>query len=454
MLSKKLYVNILVRVLLIVLLCILLGFFIFGMSSPRLSVICSLAIIIVTVNLITFLNKTNRNIRFFFDSVKNDDSNLSFSIDNKSGNLKELHRSMNSVNEQIQNLKIENRQQEQFFHKILEFLATAIITYDAKGFIHHANSAAKKLLSAETLTHINQIERLDQKLYLIIKGLKPNEKHLTAVNTSTGEINLLLKSTSSGSGSEELTILSIQDIKNELDEKELDAWMKLIRVLMHEIMNSITPITSLSESLQKIYRKDDKQVNPEEVSIHNIETTLRGLEAIREQGKGMMHFVDAFRKLTNIPKPEMKHFSISHLFNRVELLSAPADKSPDTKLIFTILPSDFVILADENLITQVLINLVKNALEANVNNPSCRISISAKISNDRLPEICVADNGPGIREENIENIFVPFFTTKASGSGIGLSISRQIMGMHGGSLTVRSVPGKETIFCMRFRSWQ
>jgi signal transduction histidine kinase len=215
-------------------------------------------------------------------------------------------------------------------------------------------------------------------------------------------------------------------------------------------MNSITPIISLSESLQKIYWKDEQPVTAGEVSSSNIDITLRGLEAIREQGKGLMHFVESFRSLSSIPKPEMKIFSIYQLFRRVEILIESVTKGQGTTIKFNILHPDINIHADENLISQVLINLIKNAIEANEHNPSCRICISAGRSNDDSPVICVTDNGPGIKAENVENIFVPFFTTRVSGSGIGLSVSRQIMGMHGGSLTVRSVPGKETIFCMRF----
>lgn len=452
MLSKKLYVNILIRVLLITSFSVLLGYILFNQQSIRLAIICTVIILALTINLILFLNRTNRNIRFFFDSVKNDDSNLSFSVDNKSGSLKELHQSMNNVNQQIQNLKIENKQQEQFFQKILELLATAIITYDQKGFIHNANSAAKKLLSVDTLTHISQLERLDRKLFATVRTIKPNEKHLIGVNTKQGEITLLLKSTSSGTDNDELTILSIQDIKNELDEKEIDAWMKLIRVLMHEIMNSITPITSLSDSLQKIYRIDTRLKSPEEVTDSNIEVTLRGLEAIREQGNGLMHFVESFRKLSFIPKPEMRSFRISQLFERVEALVVTFRKAENTEILFETQSHNYELYADENLISQVLINLIKNAVEANENNKDCRIRISAGITNDNISEICVSDNGPGIKEENLENIFVPFFTTREKGSGIGLSLSRQIMGMHGGSLTVRSLPGMETIFCMRFRN--
>ncbi len=289
MISKWLSVNIIIRVTLIVILSILLSYFIVKEQSLRFSIICFVTIIILTVSLISYINRTNRNIRFFFDSVRNDDSNLSFPVDNKTTSLRELNQSMNRVNQQIQNLKIENRQQEQYFQRILEHLATGIITYNNKGFILHANSSAKRLLSLDVLTHLQQIERVDKNLFLILKDLKPFERHLVAVNTVQGEVQLSLKSTSFGLDDNELIILSLQDIKHELDEKEVDSWMRLIRVLMHEIMNSITPITSLSESLSNIYRSGDKPVAPEEVTEKTIATTLAGIK--RDKGAGERPYV-------------------------------------------------------------------------------------------------------------------------------------------------------------------
>jgi nitrogen fixation/metabolism regulation signal transduction histidine kinase len=404
----------------------------------------------LTGSLISYLNRTNRNIRFFFDSVRNDDSNLSFPVDNKTASLRELNQSMNRVNQQIQNLKIENRQQEQYFQKILEHLATGIITYNNKGFILHANSSAKRLLSIDVLTHLQQIERIDKKLFRILKDLKPFERHLVAVNTKQGEIQLSLKSTSFGSDDNELIILSLQDIKHELDEKEVDSWMRLIRVLMHEIMNSITPITSLSESLSNIYRSGNKPVVPEEVTEKTIATTLQGLNVIKEQGKGLMSFVESYRKLTRIPKPEMKLIKVSDLFSRVKVLSNSLENSNNAKISFQTGNSDFEILADQNLISQVLINLIKNALESNESNPDCKITVTAACDQASHPEICITDNGPGISKENLKEIFVPFFTTREKGSGIGLSVSKQIMWAHGGTLKVRSIPDKETVFCLSF----
>jgi len=450
MFSKNLYFNIILRVSFIVVLSVLLGYFIVIDQSLRFSIICFLLIFFLTINLVSYLNTTNKKIRFFFDSVRNDDSNLSFPVGTRNAGLSELYQSMNTVNQQIQQLKIENRQQEQYFGILLEHLATGIITYDNQGFILHANSSAKKLLSIDVLTHLKQIERKDQKLYQTINSIKPNERRLIAITTEQGEIQLSLKATSFRTNDKELVILSIQDIKNELDEKEIESWMKLIRVLMHEIMNSITPITSLSESLSNIYSTGGKPVLPDKVNSKTIATTLLGLNVIKEQGKGLMSFVESYRKLTRVPEPEKKLFKVADLMSRVQILYNSLEKSDRIDLSVSLKNPDLEIFADQNLISQVLINLLKNALEANENNRNGKIRIAASVDINNHPEICVIDNGPGISEENLDEIFVPFFTTRQNGSGIGLSISKQIMKAHEGNLKVRSVPGKETLFCLTF----
>jgi nitrogen fixation/metabolism regulation signal transduction histidine kinase len=450
MISKYLYVNIIIRVVLLVVFCSSLGYFLFVDYSIRVAIIFLIAIIVFTLNLISFLNTTNKKIKFFFDSVRNDDSSLSFPVNIKGLAFSELYESMNRVNQQIQRLKIEYRQQEQYFQTLLEHLATGIITYDSKGHIMHANSAAKRLLSTEVLTHLTQIERIDKKLYNTINTIKPFERRLVALNNERGETQLSLKATSFGMKGNDLIILSVQDIKHELDEKELESWMKLIRVLMHEIMNSITPITSLSESLSKIYSVKGVPVSPGDVTSKAIETTLQGLNVIKEQGKGLMLFVESYRKLTRVPEPEKKLFKVNDLLSRVQILYDSLEKNQKVELFVDVSNPDLELFADQNLISQVLINLLKNALEANENNAEPRITIAANTDIDNRPELCVIDNGPGISEEKLDEIFVPFFTTKEKGSGIGLSISKQIMKVHGGNLKVRSVPDKETVFCLSF----
>jgi two-component system, NtrC family, nitrogen regulation sensor histidine kinase NtrY len=450
MISKSLYLNILVRLLFLLSVSVLFGFLIANDVTFRYLILCFLIIVMMTVNLISYLNGTNQKIMLFFDSVRNDDSTLSFATTEKNKTVREIYKSMNKVNHQIQQLKIENRKQEQYFRILIEHIATGIITFDNDGFIIHANAPARRLLSAEVLTHLKQIERKDQKLFDAIKSIRPDERRLIAYSSENGEIQLSLKATSFRTDNKELIILSIQDIKNELDEKELESWMKLIRVLMHEIMNSIAPITSLSESLVRIYTDSGVPVLPEKVSSDTINTTLQGLNVIKEQGKGLMILVESYRKLTRIPEPDKKYFAIEDLMSRLEILYKSMNNSDRAALSVTIKNRGNELFADQNLVSQVLVNLLKNALEANENNPDPKIRIIAGPDINGRPEICVVDNGPGIAPEHMDEIFVPFFTTRQNGSGIGLSISKQIMKMHGGNLKVRSIPGRETAFCLNF----
>jgi len=174
------------------------------------------------------------------------------------------------------------------------------------------------------------------------------------------------------------------------------------------------------------------------------------LNVIREQGKGLMTFVESYRKLTRVPEPDRKLFRVGDLMNRVQVLCKALNEDERIKLSFSVKDPELEIYADQNMISQVMINLVKNALEANEDNSDGNILLIAGLDGNQRPEICVIDNGRGIPEENLDKIFVPFFTTRQNGSGIGLSISNQIMRAHGGNLKVRSVPGKETVFCLSF----
>lgn len=450
MIGRNLYFQILFRVVLIVLLSLAAGWMMASGQSLTLILFCFFFVVILIINLIKYLNSTNRKISYFLESVQNEDSTLSFPTNITDKPIREIYQGLNKVNKQIQQLKIEGRQLEQYFQTLLEHVATGIVTFNANGFVLHANSAAKKMLGLDVLTHINQLERVNRNLFQAIKNIKPFEQKLVSVTTERGIVQLSLKSTSFKAKENELILLSIQDIRNELDEKELDSWMKLIRVLMHEIMNSIAPITSLSESLCKFFTIDGRPALPGEVTEATIETTLRGLNVIREQGNGLMLFVESYRKLTRLPKPDKIIFKMEDLVNRIKVLYSSLENSEKVKLSVTISPPDMELFADENLISQVLINLTKNALQAHEKNPDGKIQITIGVNSEHRPEIRVTDNGPGIPDEILEQIFVPFFTTRENGSGIGLSLSRQIMRLHGGSLQVRSVPGKETVFSMIF----
>jgi two-component system, NtrC family, nitrogen regulation sensor histidine kinase NtrY len=450
MISRNLYFQIVFRVVLIAAFALAAGYNIALKGSIIISSVCLILEIPAVLNLISYLNSTNRKLSYFLESIQNDDSTLLFPAKIINNPIRELYQGMRKVNEQIKQLKIENLQREQYFQTLLENVATGIVTYNTNGVVQHANSTAKKMLSVEVLTHIDQLERINRDLYNTVLKIKPFEQKQVSLGTRRGTIELSLKAASFKTKNDDLILLSIQDIRNELDEKELDSWMKLIRVLMHEIMNTITPITSLSESLHKFLTIEGRPALPKEIDENTLQKTMQGLNVIKEQAKGLMHFVESYRKLTHLPNPDRKTFKVEDLANRIKILYYSLGNSGNVRLTVTVDPPDMNLFADQNLISQVLLNLLKNALEAIDNKPDGEIRLVARYTTDHRAEICIVDNGPGIPVEIMEQIFMPFFTTRATGSGIGLSLSRQIMRLHGGSLRVRSIPNKETVFSMIF----
>jgi two-component system, NtrC family, nitrogen regulation sensor histidine kinase NtrY len=446
MVSQNLNTQIIFRVFLMAVSALMLGWIVFAEHFYVLAAFIMIVFIGQIAELINFLNRTNRKIAYFFDAIRNDDSTLNFPEKTDNRSLSELNTSLNKVNELIKNIKFELREQEQYYKTILEHVSIGIITYNEKGTIFLANSTAKNLLGHEHLTHINQIIRLDKKLFTALKELQPGGRKLVSFSSKNGIIQLSLKSTLFKTAHENFQLVVIQDIKNELEIKELESWIKLIRVLTHEIMNTVAPITSLSQTILGYFKNLDGKM-PDERIIRN---TMKGLEVIDERGNGLISFVETYRKLTRIPPPEKKSVPLGLLLeNTITLINIePIDKK--IEIVWEVNPADLEISADKKQISQVLINLIKNSLEALKNNESGLIQLKGDINKNGRAQVSVTDNGPGIPEDLMDKIFVPFFTTKESGSGIGLSLSRQIMLLHGGSLKVVSKPGVQTVFTLEF----
>jgi len=251
---------------------------------------------------------------------------------------------------------------------------------------------------------------------------------------------------------EEYVLVSFQDIHPELEQKEIESWQKLIRVLTHEIMNSITPISSLTETVDGILESHVTDELSEEDIKDDMENVRQAITTIGNRSKGLLNFVEIYRNLTRIPKPNFRHFYVQDMFDRAFELLAPKFDERDIQTMIKVFPKDLKVLADPDLIDQVLINLLLNAIDAvsneNVSNPKITIVASVNLNNRTTIEI--ADNGQGIKQDILDKIFMPFFTSKKKGSGIGLSLSRQIMQMHKGSISVRSKQGEGAIFTMVF----
>ncbi len=446
MVSRNFYLQIVIRVCLIAANAIFIGWLFFGNSTILVGVLFCLIFLIQIIELISFLNRTNRKIAFFFDAVRNDDSTLYFP--EKTGNkaLNELNVSLNKVNELIKNIKFELQEQEQYFKTILEHISIGIITYNERGTIFLSNSAAKNLLQHEHLNHIDQILRIDKKLFANFRELRPGDNRLVNFNGKKGLVQLSLRSTLFKTATDNLQLVTIQDIKNEMDTKELESWIKLIRVLTHEIMNTVAPITSLSQTILEYF----KNLNGNPPSEKVVGNTIKGLEVINERGTGLIGFVETYRKLTRIPPPEKKPIRVNQLLDHTITLIGIESVLKNISIVAEVEPEDLELSADKKQISQVLINLLKNSLEALKESKKGKIKLVGEVNEYGRVQISVIDNGPGIPDDEMDKIFVPFYTTKESGSGIGLSLSRQIMLLHGGSLKVVTKPGIQTAFILEF----
>lgn len=445
MASKNFYLNIVFRTLFLAATGLALGWLFFDRGLYILTSAFAIIFLILVAELISYLNRTNRKIAFFFDAVRNDDSTLHFPVNTGNKSLDDLNQSLNNLNELIKTIKFDLQEQEQYFKTILEHVSIGVITINQSGNIFLSNSAARNLLNRDQLTHVSQLMQVDKKLFLAIKELYPGDHKLVSFNSSSGTVQLSLKSTSFNTADQNYQLVAIQDIKNEMETKELESWIKLIRVLTHEIMNTIAPITSLSQTISGYF----KNLNGEIPSQKIIANTVKGLEIINERGSGLLSFVENYRQLTRLPQPEKKKIIVSQFLESTVTLLQVDSKNENTQIEWDCTPRELEIVADEKQIAQVLINLVKNAEEALKKKENGKISIKAEINKNGRPQIAVNDNGTGIPGDLLDKIFVPFFSTKENGSGIGLSLSRQIMQKHGGTLKVESLPQK-TCFTILF----
>lgn len=415
--------------------------FILIQKSSWYLVLPALGILWMVVSIIRIFNRIPEKISYFFNAIENEDSTLLFSEKIQHKTTKELNQSLNRVNRLIQDVKLRNREQEQYYSTLLEQVATGIVVINESGSILQANSSAKELLNYQSLTHIEQLKRVDENLHQAFIRLREESAHqFVKVIHQNRVTQLSLLATTFKDHERALRIISIHDISNELDAKEIESWQKLIRVLTHEIMNSISPITSLSETLLKYFIPPEKPVNEKTVA-----NTIKGLEVINERGVGLIRFVESYRKLTKLSNPILKPITLKKLIKHLLLLLENEPNFHRIHFQIEVNPIDISIEADEAQLSQVFINLIKNAMQAVENVAEPQIIISAQHTKNGQTEIKITDNGPGISPEIIEQIFIPFFTTKENGSGIGLSLSRQIIKNHGGSIDVVSSPGN-TVF--------
>ena len=391
-----------------------------------------------------FINTTNRKLTYFFSALENDDYTIRFVENEGMQSERLLNHILNRIKSIIKNTRIEIQQKERYYELILNSISSGVIALDDNGFVLQLNRFALKLIDLEVFTHVSQLRKVSPVLAEAFKEIRPGENRRVTYTNERGSIQLLITASGITVNGKHTRLLVINDIENEMDEKEIDSWIRLIRVLAHEIMNSIAPITSLSDTLLEIHKTNPAAHTPETIR----QNTVNGLQVISETGKGLVSFVESYRKFTRIPQPEKEIIELNEFIQRMIILCSMEPNFSAITIQTQLTPENIRVYADPNLLGQVMLNLMKNAIQAlqNRENPILRV-VAEQLPTGNI-RLQVIDNGPGIPSDMINEIFVPFFTTKNEGTGIGLSIARQIMRAHGGNLKVSSIPDKETVFTL------
>jgi len=408
------------------------------------------AIIVEIVELFRFTTVINRKITKFLESIRYSDFSSSFTHDNNLGrSFKELNKAFNNVAEAFRNERAQKEEHLNYLNTVVQHVTTGLLSFDAEGKVGLINSAAKQFLNLPQLRNITDILAVNVTLYKKLKQMSPGEKALIRVSS---DLNLAIHSTELKLRGHAYKLIAMQNIHTELESKEVEAWQNLTRVLRHEIMNSITPIASLTGTLNEILKEDLKPIgkNSYEIIDETLSDLEEGLQTIENRSKGLIKFVDAYRDYTSIPQPKFGLIRIDELFEHINQLLKY--EFIDLKIEFQakILFDNLQITADRELVEMVLINLIKNSKEALTDTDGAKIDLIARMDENQKVTIDVKDNGPGIIPEALERIFIPFYTTKKSGSGIGLALSKQIMQLHHGTLSVKSEPELFTIFTLKF----
>ncbi len=406
------------------------------------AIISGIATIICLYNMHQHYKKFNSNVLFLLNALDNGDYSFHFSEDKLSRREKELNVMLNRIKEILVGARKEVVENEKFLSLIIESVSTGIIIMDEKGHVQTVNQSALDLMGLPVFTHINQLSNVNETFPDLFRNLRVGENPRIEVSNEREEMQVSLSLSEIVIKRGRMKVITLNNIGNELEAKEMESWIRLIRVMTHEIMNSIAPITSLSETLLTLHNMPENDSSEEDLRLNTIEA----FETIHSTVKGLLSFVDSYRKFTAIPKPNIRSFEVKPLIDKILHLEEKCINEKNIQVELRETGEHTEWLADEKLITQVLVNLVKNAVEAIPDTEPKKIRISISRQADGKVQVEVSNTGNPIPKEVLPHIFIPFFTTKDAGTGIGLSISRYIMRLHGGKLTHATSAEGWTVF--------
>jgi len=433
------------------LILITFGIFVLCISKTDLDITPLFLVIILILQIAALLHqmeKPQRDMNRFFDAIRYSDFSQTFSDTGTDKSLAPMKEAFSKVMEAFQKTREEKEAHYRYLQTMVQHVGVGLMVFQPDGRIDMMNQALRKILGISNIRKLETLRKIKPSLPEQLTQIQPGEKnHIRFYHPETHDlITLSIYTTRFIIRDEAYTLASIQNIQSELEEKELEAWQNLIRVLTHEIMNSITPIASLASTAKGMLKKMSSQKN-QPIPVEDI---TQAVQTIEMRSKGLLNFVDSYRQLTRIPQPDFQIVPLMPLIERIQTLMRPKYNEKRVQLEITVHPTSIEVTADPALIEQVLINLLKNALDWCLKIKGGKVCVRASMGGGGRPIIQIIDNGPGIQKEALEKIFIPFFTTKEDGTGIGLSLSRQIMRLHKGTITAQSRPNHETIITLRF----
>jgi two-component system nitrogen regulation sensor histidine kinase NtrY len=445
MIFKRLETGIFARLLLLFGLMYVAVYYLVNPSYVQV-VFAAFLIVILVVELTSYVTRSNNELAKFILAVKYRDFSQQFNEQHTNPSLKELHHAFNQINTTFRELRAEKEGQYQYLQTILELIDTGIISYDQQGEVAWMNESFKQTLELPYLKNVHALQKRNDVLYQALMGLRPGESTVLKLTVGQKNLQLLLSTTAFQVQGNPLTLVAFKNVSTALEESETEAWQKLLRVMTHEIMNSVTPIASLADTLRKHLRQE-KEAAPASTLLDEVE---EGIGIIQRRSEGLLRFAQIYRNFSRISQPNLTTVYVQELFNNTGRLLCSQLGEGGIRLFIAVTPPGLTLQADTHLMEQVLINLVLNAAKALRGRQNPQIQLLARQDENQRVVMEVTDNGTGIPPELRDSIFIPFFTTHKDGSGIGLSLAKQIMHLHKGSIQVQSTENEGSVFRLQF----
>ena len=432
--SNRFYISIVLNCLLIFAAAFLFFYFLNIRQQPSTAAGVAIVAFLLLTRLIYFVNRSNRMLSDFLIHMQENDPSLAYARRYADKNFKGLNESLEKLIHEFKENRIDLEVQTQYLEALLGNISTGIISFENSGKIRTMNQAARNILATGPIKDLKEVEKKNPELGERMRNAGPKSEFVEQINSGGRAKQLSVASSQIKLGSETIHIISLNDISNQMEEQEIRSWKKLIRVINHEIMNSMTPIITLSMAIRRKMKKGTPDA---------VEDAVQSAGIIEERSSGLVNFIERYKKLTGLPPLKKKTLKVAELFKKVKQLYR--EELKETSVVLSYQQDCTVELeADEEMMLQVLINLVKNAQEAVRDNSKPEIDLSCYTDPDGRICLSVKDNGEGIQPDKLEQVFVPFFTTREEGSGIGLSLCRQIIRLHDGQIKIESVPGEGT----------